>query len=317
MPQLKSTKTKLFLIQFLAIIPYLLFIFYLFDLWFETSRSHVLEINLNEAKLLSLYLHDNLTHGLSVSKTLAKTPDFLTVFRDNPEMVRRAMHSIIENHPDLNSIYILNPEGQTLMFESASPVPGAEGASASDREYYQKTVTTKKSVVSDPFTGKVSGIKIVAMTDPVIREGEVAAIVVTTINMEGLRSQLENHMTDRGIKYTYILDSSDNLVFSPFHKNIEVKYKTAFNDEDFLDEVSKGRTVLLDYKSIPTLDDNVMGAAIAVKDYNWTVISVQPAQDVFAPLFKVQSISWLIILSSLAFSILVISYYLKRIKLIF
>ena len=71
MPQLKSTKTKLFLIQFLAIIPYLLFIFYLFDLWFETSRSHVLEINLNEAKLLSLYLHDNLTHGLSVSKTLA------------------------------------------------------------------------------------------------------------------------------------------------------------------------------------------------------------------------------------------------------
>ncbi|KKS47892.1 hypothetical protein A3J20_03520 [Candidatus Gottesmanbacteria bacterium RIFCSPLOWO2_02_FULL_42_29] len=315
--RLKQAKTKLMVVQILAIVPFLLFIFYLFDLWFQTNRSNVLEENLNQAKLLALYINDNLNHGLKLAKSVARSPDFMNIYNNNPELVRRTIRSLVDNNPELSSMYILNKEGIVIQFESSMQVNNAIGTSVTDRDYYQQIMETHKSYVSDPLVGKLTGTKIVTMGDPVIVDNEVAAIVVSSIDLKKLTKQMEKHMETKGLKYIYILDKKGNLTVSPFSDNIEVDNQEIFKNEAFFNEVSKGNDVLLDNKTMPILNDNVLGAAVRVEDFGWTVISFQRTIDIFSPLFKVQAVSWLIILCSLSFAILVISYHLKKIRIIF
>lgn len=312
----KKTKTALILIQVIAILPFLIFIFYLFDMWFDTSRNRVLETNLNEARLISLYLHENIEHGLSLARILSRSSNLIDVYQKNPEIITSMMKSITENNPNIYSIALINNEGITLQFESLNPSPRAIGLSVADREYFQRAMASQESYVSEPLIGKLTGTNIITMADPVIDRGEVTAVVASSVNLETLKSQVEKYMTDSEMKYVYILDRSDNLVFSPFQDKIDQDLISSFKDESFLKESSRGREVLLYNRNLPILKQTVIGAVVPVKEYQWTVISVQPTADIFAPLFKLQSIAWLVLLSSLAFAILIISYYIKKIKFI-
>src|SRR3990167_1493530 len=315
MYKFKNSKTVLMLIQVLALMPYLFFIFYLFDLWFDVSRTRVLESNLNDAKMVSLYLHENIQHGLSLAKTLAYSPDLLDIYREKPESGRKSMRYIVDNNQRINSIYLVDTEGKILLFESKKLIPKAVGSSVVDMDYFKKIMATGKSYVSDPLIGKLAVTNIVTMGEPVLENGNIKAIVVSAIDIDSLKSQLEKYMSDTGNKYIYILDRSGSLVFSPFN-NIDNGLKTSLKNESFLKEVSKGREGLLNNCKIPIMNKTVIGAVVAVNDFQWTVISIQPTADIFAPLFKLQSITWLVILSSLAFSMLIISYYIKKIKYI-
>ena len=69
----KRLKIKLIFIQFFTIIPFLIFIFYIFDLWYDTRRSLVLNENLNYAKLVGENIKDFIVKEELITKIIWKS----------------------------------------------------------------------------------------------------------------------------------------------------------------------------------------------------------------------------------------------------
>lgn len=96
------------------------------------------------------------------------------------------------NYGDLNG-NMIRPQGDT--------------AYLGDREYYQKAVQTKKMTISEPIIAKGSGRLSVAMAVPIIKNGEVQAIIQATMPLDSLMDMVkEIKFMDSG--YGLIIDQS-------------------------------------------------------------------------------------------------------------
>src|SRR4030042_6998466 len=72
----KRIKIKLLLVQFIAIIPLLLFIFYIFDLWYDTRKTLVFQENINIAKVSSLAIREVFSRGETIGSFLGGNDEF-------------------------------------------------------------------------------------------------------------------------------------------------------------------------------------------------------------------------------------------------
>src|SRR3989338_7216192 len=67
----RRVKIRLLVAQIIAILPFLLFIFYLFDLWYDTQRALIMEKNITAAQLTGNTLYNSFLVGKNVSTIIA------------------------------------------------------------------------------------------------------------------------------------------------------------------------------------------------------------------------------------------------------
>jgi len=313
--QHRHFKLKLLLVQLISIIPFLLFIFYLFDLWFDVRRSLVFEQNISEAKQTSEYIRSSLNYGLTVSSILAVDTHFYKILTSEPETASLTLKNIVKNAPNIDNIVVVDSTGKPIIASLALTAEQQEITNF-DRPYFQQVLRTKKAAISNPLTDRLTNKQLVILSAPIIAGDEVVALVNTSFDLEYIKNNLEKTLPNNS-KSTIVLDS-DNQVSLYLNKPNPVEgEKSLYVDSPLVAKIKADKVVLIDNQTIPLLDKSVLGAGVLVDDLDWTVISVQPAETIFAPIFRAESAVWLILFASLLFTLAVVSFFLRKVRVIF
>lgn len=313
----KKLKIKLLIIQLLSILPFLLFIFYIYDLWYDTRRSQILDQNINEAKLVGGLLRDTINNGLTLSTALAKDTILIKSVTSDKENADNILKDIATNLTDFDAIRIIDNKGSILA--SSQPISSPqETISLSDREYFQELLQTKKDVVSTPLIGKYTNKYLIVIGSPILnKNNEVSGMVGISLDLNKFKSRIETQYLNNNHKNVVLLDKNSQVVFLTGNDLPNHIDQSFWKNASFVLSAKKDKISLIENQNIPSSNKNFIGAVVSLDDYNSMVIYMEPMENVFAPLFRIQSVIWLIILASLLFSVSLISYFLRKIKVVY
>lgn len=102
-----------------------------------------------------------------------------------------------------------------------------------DRDYYQKAVQTKKMIISEPIISKGSGRLSIAIAMPIIKNGEVQAIIQATMPLDSLMNMVKDiKFMDSG--YGFIIDQSGVILAHPLKPEMNGKLNLTENSMDFV-----------------------------------------------------------------------------------
>jgi hypothetical protein len=315
----RRLKIKLLFIQLLTIIPFLIFIFYLFDLWYDARRSQVLSENLNYTRLVGENIKDFIVREEVATKIISE-PSFYDTLMKNKEGATLILENILAKTPELYNITIADTNGMILATTLDIPKEQLPSYNMQDRDYFQEIIKTRQTATSALLVGKVTNEKLVISASPVIRNNELVAVVTTSVEVEKLKNKIENLLSKSKYASKYqiiLLDNTGQIVFiSNQSLPNEVERSVPINSE-FYKRAKQGETYFMENVYFPIINKKVMGTSISVNSYGWVVISVVPIEEIFAPLVKIQSIIWLIIGSAILFSVAVSSYLIRKIKIVY
>lgn len=161
----------------------------------------------------------------------------------------------------------------------------------SDREYYQKAVRIKKTVVSEPILSKGSGKLSIIIAVPVVTNGEVTAIIQATMPLDSLIGIVKNiKFMDNG--YGFIIDQSGIIIAHSQRPELNGKASLVENHAD---------PVLA--KTLPEMDDQLVRLFHIAADSSCPVsgtynVSNEAMFTVFTPVELPGSARWLVAVSA-------------------
>ncbi|MDX1373321.1 MAG: hypothetical protein R3321_12670, partial [Nitrososphaeraceae archaeon] len=149
----RKYKIKFLLVQLLSIIPFLLFIFYLFDLWFDTRRELVLKENLTQSKLISSFTQNAFTSIINAATVLSNNPDLYTYAQKNNPKANQIINDLNNQADIIDGIAIWDDNGDLILDTSLEK----SDVSITDRQYYKEMLNQKKAVLSEPVISRIDG----------------------------------------------------------------------------------------------------------------------------------------------------------------
>ncbi len=311
----KRIKLKLILVLLTAIIPLVLFIFYLFDLWYDTSKSLVFQENLAAAKLTSTIIQESFSKASSAAVMLADNPDFVIKLTKNKQEAKSYLKNIIENNPEYSSILVFDKEGKIITGSLDITDEQENTVNISDWEYFKTVITTKKAFIGTPIIGRFKKAFVIPVVQPIIKNDEVEKLIVVSYRVSDLKERIKKSINNHN-KTVIILDAKGEIVFVTNKDLLDEKTTSLLKDSDCFYEAQKGNDHLIDNKYLPFLDQRVIGASTPIINYNWVVISIVPINYVFIQLTKVQNVIWLILFAAIVFALSLISYFIRKIRII-
>lgn len=293
----------------------------LFDLWFDTRRTLVLEQNLSNAKILSEYLSKTISHSKGIASTLSQKEFFETLekigLESDKNKLKKVFKIIQENQSEIDSVSVFNPEGN-LIESSFDYDPSKAAVNISDRDYFIKAVSSKKITVSDPLIGRLSGNNIIMVTSPIIIENKLEALALIGINLQQLKNNFENAVQTKNQR-VFIIGQKGEIVMELNRPQIEDQNKNILKENVHVLVALKGNDSVIDNEKLPISNKSLLGYAVPVNvnGFHWAILSVSNTDEVYLPIIKAQSFFWVIILGSIVFVLSVISFLIKRIKIIY
>lgn len=314
----RKLKIKLLFVQLLAIIPFLVFIFYLFDLWFDTRRTLILQENINNAQLISLYINESFKKGLTLSSIIAADTFFHDNLLQNKQAVKNGLVNFRSKTEDFDGISIFDVNGKIISTTLDITDQQVQEVDISDRDYFAEAVNDKKMVVGNPIVGRFTGNLVVPLAAPLLIDNKVEAVVVTSLVVENLKQKVESNLYLNSDKIVALFDGNKQLVFTLHKPFPEEKVKGLMTDDTvFAKNLLYGKPQIIENQIIPLSEKPVSGALVALAEYPWAVLSVESTESIFSPLFKLQSIIWLIIFFALLFSVAAVTYFIRKVRIVY
>ena len=319
-----KVKIKLLIAQFLAIIPFLIFIFVLFDLWYDTRRELVIKENLTTATVLADNINTYLYSGINTSAILSQDKVYELMNKadilDKPQGIHLILKGIKDQLPFLSSLSFFNPSGK-LIASSFDFADIPSDFDVSDRPYFRETISSGKPVISEAIIGRISGKNVVTMTSPVFENNKLVAVIASSVDLDKLKKNLETLLPEKDDKDNQIIliDQSGKVImslnkdFPKENENIDLSTSSSIK------QALENKTVIIDSEKLPTSDKLMIGAAVPINGntIDWTIISVTSVDNIYLPIIKAQSFIWLLLLASILFALSIISYLLRKIKIIY
>lgn len=313
----RSIKAKLLLIQLLAIIPLLLFIFYIFDLWTDTQRSSVLDNSIIQAKLIAYVVEKSFNTGVNITNLIANTPNIKLLQTKDLESAQNLLKTINTSEPELSGINVTDTLGRTIIHSKEITSQQKVEITLSNLDYFRQVLETKKPVVSNPTTGLFHNGQEIVMSTPIIENGKITVVVNSSFDLEFLKKKLEKVFPADDKFITLIYDQNSRLAFI-LHKALpDESEKALYNNLDFLNKKDRIKLNIIENQKLPASDKIFMGSSVPIDDFGWNVVNLVNQDIVFAPLYKVQKTTFIIILAAFLFAISLISYTLRKIRLIY
>jgi PAS domain S-box-containing protein len=117
------------------------------------------------------------THGALIVTAEAMTP---AAFSDLAA-AERSLRSQPGFRSLFDDVYLINRDGKVVI---DVPVLNRRGIDVTDRDYYKRTLATRKPVISEPYIGRASKEPTVMMSAPILSaDGEVAGMLTGTIRL--------------------------------------------------------------------------------------------------------------------------------------
>jgi signal transduction histidine kinase/CheY-like chemotaxis protein len=145
--------------------------------------------------------------------------------RFDPDTLNRRLEQGHSVYPDFRTLTVANMEGMPI---SLHPVRGPDGkpllskpgvpyrptATLRDREYFIKTIETRRPQVSDVFIGRVSLLPVVSLTAPLFtKTGDLFGILAGSLRLSHFEQFIQNYRTLNSAAIL-ILDQRNRVIYS-------------------------------------------------------------------------------------------------------
>ncbi|NLA57421.1 MAG: methyl-accepting chemotaxis protein [Firmicutes bacterium] len=249
----------------------------------HTIEDSALDAAAHSAENNALILNNWLLAKGNQLAALAETTDMQGMKWDTQIPVLRRL---AESQPDFEMLYIVQPNGYGILSAGGSEF-------FDDREYFQQAMATGQIVYSDLITNKVTGELVVAIAQPIFREGVArpVGLICGTLWMDYLQSLVENmKINDHG--HGWILDNSGVTIAHPVKEY--VGNSDIFTDDDELRsavETMMGNTGAMRFTSRGV---RKLAAYAPIEATGWTVVMLADEEDVLAPVYRQRTMSILV-----------------------
>jgi len=155
-----------------------------------------------------------------IEEKLAGLRGMIDVYTENPlviEALRKGQfdnrlqegftETLKKNQGMMDLLSIVDSKGKVLISDSINK---AEGADLSQRDYLQKTAQTKTIQVSNVVISQATGLPVIAISAPVLSNGQYIGAVVATLSFDQIASLIDDvKIGENGYAYMIIKEGED------------------------------------------------------------------------------------------------------------
>ena len=214
-------------------------------------------------------------------------PDLARVSPADPVELQKFLQRYHSLDPLFDNLVVIDALGQHL----ANLDQLVKKVNLAEREYFKKTLVLHTGVISKPLISKISGKKLVVMTEPLYDEtGKLLLMLIGSIDIGGASFLGDIANTKVGkTGYFYIVTDEGNFVAHPDAALILKNFSTLQHDSPALKRAMAGEQGTF----ISSNNDGVAGlfsfAHLASTD--WIVAAIYPAAEAFDPAIRVKQTS--------------------------
>ena len=244
-----------------------------------------------EASALDVAAKEATNNALIVNNWLQAQGDKLLALAHTSDMKRMnlavqipILEKLSVDNPDLELMFIADRSGITVDSTGGSQ-------DISDREYFQQAMSTGRIYYSEPIVSRASGALVVAIAQPVLRDGidMPVGIIGATVKLDYLQA-LTDSMSINGSGYGWILDK--NMVTLAHPNPAYMGNKDIFTDNEELKDLAvhllEGEAGI-DRLKLQKVTQIVAHAPVEVA--GWTVIMVAAEKEVLGQVVRLRDIS--------------------------
>ncbi|MBQ7430155.1 MAG: methyl-accepting chemotaxis protein [Butyrivibrio sp.] len=283
-----SIKTKLIAVMVLvAAVPLLLAVIISYSTSTSKAKADALDLLEANGKMVETKFAETVSVNLIALQTMASSPSTITYLQtqgtpDQPipdEAMLAEMDTLNENIGDGNvSIILTRVNGKQVLRADRN-----EPADISDREYFQKAVSTKKPAVSDVVVSKAAGNRITIICVPIFDDqtGEVIGTLQRSFDLNNLHEFLAENIDDGYIADTKGMmaahaqfeispEEEYDLSYSPFMTSTESSgmYENEFDGQNtyitWIREETTGYYVAVTQRESDIMAEAIRSAMIVV-----------------------------------------------------
>jgi PAS domain S-box-containing protein len=269
---------QLFALYLLLIIPFLVTLWIFDGLIGVRIREDVQASDLSLAQSISQEVDLEIAKALNAVEGLSKYPGVIKA--DNTTM-EEAFKVFFDTTPDVNLVYRLDSNGIMVFHYPIGPT-STVGDDFSFRDYFQRALTTNKSLVSQGRISPTTNQPVATAVMPLWSEnGKFLGLIGANVRLESLSRAVANiisgYPTEGGLQVV-ILDSSNQII--------------AYPDQEFL---LRSANVILPTSLLATFQANNSSniskdldgeerlfTHTTVLNINWQVIVSRPTSSAFA-----------------------------------
>jgi len=253
--------------------------------YYFSDRALTKSINSNAAAIGNDYSH-------RVTAFVGELVLYVEMVAINPDLVRpqdrqqivSTLAAALAKNPKFTGINYGDMEGNMIRAQGDTAYLG-------DRPYYQEAVKTGKMTVSAPLLSRGSGKMSLAIAVPVIRDGQVTAIIQATMPLASLNQMVqETKFMETG--YAFIVDQSGILIAHGQQPDLNGK----------LNLLDVGKDVVVP-EELPELNDNfrkLFSRTLAEQEQHQGCYGMKKASvcTVFTPIHLPGGAQWLVGISA-------------------
>lgn len=239
------------------------------------SQMHILQENLtnsatNLANNLSHEINLFLTQNVTIIEGIASLPDVRSF---NAEDQRLTLEALSKSHTGFALIFTTDAKG----LQAARSDGKAQFDDLSSREYMQRILSTKKTVISDVIISKTTGKPAVVIVAPILGSGgEFIGTVGGTLDLSTIEEMRKRIiMGERG--YAFITDKKGQILAHPDTAMVDAQENVS--DIPVVAKALQGQAGHEDYIY---KEDHIFGAYTAVPVVGWPVVVRQPYEEAYA-----------------------------------
>lgn len=244
------------------------------------SQINLIEENLSYttkelSSNLSTEIDNYISSNVLILEALAEMDEIKLSNIDNQKRVLK----IVDNKYDsLSSLFILDAKGQTLLRSDDNAL-----SNLSDRDYFKKATSEKKTNISDILISKATGNPTVVIATPLLGVNkEVVGVLCANLDLNTLAKMREKIVLGE-TGYAFITDSK-GLILS--HKDEAlVKERKDVTDVSIVEKALSGDSGAQAYEYNGV---QVFGSYTTVKSTGWAVVVRQSYDEAFAPVKHIQ-----------------------------
>jgi methyl-accepting chemotaxis protein len=220
--------------------------------------------------------------------------------------VNKILDDYVKKHGNLEHAFVVDTKGIIIADSDRSLI----GKDINDRAYVKDTLSGK-SYFSETLVSKSTGKQVVAITQPIINNGQTIGFVAKAMLVESFSNYLKGiKVGETKSSYAYLVDSKGTMLY---HPTIEKIGKPVTNEaiKAVIARVQNGEQVTNDIVEYVFEGQDKIASYDGLPLSNWLIVVTGDVGEIQAPVSKVRENS--VIISFIAIFIsLIVGYFASR-----
>ncbi|WP_322923000.1 methyl-accepting chemotaxis protein [Paenibacillus campi] len=255
-------KQLIVIVSIITIIPFLVFsIFSMTSITNKVQRD-AFNMNMQNVELVTQKVQTLINKQKYMLQLMSTNPLLKQYNPQQKAQVKALLIRLAATAPELQSINLNDLTGTQLVKSTNTPI-----INVSERPYFKQILATQKPVVSDVFTSKADGKKIINIVYPVFSNNKMSGVLQCTVLVKTMGEYAKSFSTDG--QTVYIADRNGTVLAHPDANQLDSDISTTPAFQQSLTE-KQGTLTTGDgsnKKIVSFIHDSISG---------WTIFSEKP-----------------------------------------